>query len=148
MQAQDIMTSDPACCTPDDSLQDAARLMEQHRCGLIPVVDNAGAKHLTGTITDRDIAIRAVAKGKGADAKVRDVMSSSPKTCSPSDDLKVVEQIMADEQVRRVPVVDERGRCIGIIAQADLATHERGVSDREVGRVVERISEPGRESRA
>lgn len=148
MKAQDIMTAHPACCTPEQTVQDAARLMEQHNCGCIPVVEDTDSNHLVGTVTDRDIALRAVAQGKSADTKIRDVMSTDPSCCRPTDDVQDVERIMAERQVRRVPVVDARGCCVGMIAQADLATHEPAVSDRQVGRVVERISEPGNEPRA
>ena len=147
MKAQEIMTTQPACCTPDVSVQEAAQLMERHHCGCILVVDDPAINHLVGTVTDRDIALRAVAQGKGADTKVSGVMSSDPSCCAPNDDIRAVERIMTERQVRRVPVVDERGCCVGIIAQADLTRKEPAVSDREVGHIVERISEPGDEPR-
>ena len=70
-------------------------------------------------------------------------MSTDPRSCHPEDDVAAVEQIMMQAQVRRVPVVDARGDCVGMIAQADLAVRDRAVSDSELGRVVERISKPG-----
>jgi CBS domain-containing protein len=91
-------------------------------------------------VTDRDITVRAVALGR-FDARVADVMTGNPSTVRKDDDVDVVARIMAEEQVRRVPVVDERGAVIGMIAQADLALHDDVVSDRTVGQVVERISE-------
>ena len=147
MKAQDIMTADPACCTPDDTAQDAARLMKEHDCGCVPVVENQETKRVVGVVTDRDLACRCLAEGKGADTRMDEVMSADPSCCHTNDDVSEVEQIMAERQVRRVPVVDGRGCCVGIVAQADLARKDRGASDREVGRVVERISEPTEASR-
>lgn len=142
MEVREIMSRDPEVCTPDDTLQQAARLMADCDCGSIPVVEGKEGKRLVGVITDRDIAVRGVAKGKTPDSKVNDVMSPSPSTCSADDDIEVVEQIMVEKQVRRVPVVDDDGRVVGIVAQADLARDNRTVSDRELGRIVEKISEP------
>ena len=142
MQAKEIMSSDPQCCTPEDSLRDAARMMADNDCGCLPVVEDKAGKRVIGVLTDRDIAIRGVARGKTPDSKVNDVMSPAPACCSAEDDVEVVEKIMIDKQVRRVPVVDGDGRVVGMIAQADLARDNRAASDREVGRIVEKISEP------
>jgi CBS domain-containing protein len=147
MKARDIMTADPACCTGDDTIGDAAQLMEQHDCGCIPVVQDRGDNSVIGVITDRDIAVRAVGQGRASDTRVSEVMTASPFCCSADDDLRQVEDVMANRQVRRVVVVDDAGCCVGIVAQADLARAaetSRDVSDEEVGRVVERISEPSR----
>jgi CBS domain-containing protein len=145
MKAQEIMTSNPACCVADDTAQQAASLMAECDCGVIPVVEDKQSMRLMGVVTDRDLAVRGLAQGKGPEAKVRDLMTSNPSCCSPDDNVKDVERVMAEQQVRRVPVVDDSGCCLGVIAQADLArTAEQkgGVTDREVARVVERISEP------
>jgi CBS domain-containing protein len=142
MQAKEIMSSDPQCCTPEDTLRDAARMMADNDCGCLPVVEDKAGKRVIGVLTDRDIAIRGVARGKTPDSKVNDVMSPAPACCSAEDDVEVVEKIMIDKQVRRVPVVDGDGRVVGMIAQADLARDNRAASDREVGRIVEKISEP------
>jgi CBS domain-containing protein len=142
MQAKEIMSSNPQCCTPDDTLRDAARMMGDNDCGCLPVVQDTAGKRVIGVLTDRDIAIRGVARGKTPDSKVNDVMSPAPACCSAEDDVEVVEKIMIEKQVRRVPVVDAGGRVVGMIAQADLARDNRAASDREVGRIVEKISEP------
>jgi len=142
MQAKEIMSSNPQCCTPDDTLRDAARMMADSDCGCLPVVQDTAGKRVIGVLTDRDIAVRGVARGKTPDSKVNDVMSPAPACCSAEDDVEVVEKIMIDKQVRRVPVVDADGRVVGMIAQADLARDNRAASDREVGRIVEKISEP------
>lgn len=142
MKAKEIMSRDPQCCTPADTLQSAARMMADFDCGSLPVVQNADTRELIGVLTDRDIAIRGVAKGKTPDSKVNDVMTPAPTSCSPEDDVDQVERIMMDRQVRRVPVVDADRRVVGMIAQADLARNNRAASDREVGQIVEKISAP------
>jgi CBS domain-containing protein len=142
MKAQDVMTSDPACCTPESTAREAARLMRENDCGCVPVVEGE-SKRLVGVVTDRDIACRGVAEGKGPETRVREIMSKDPQCCHPGDDIAAVEQIMMGVQVRRVPVVDAKGNCVGMIAQADLALNDEAANDSEIGRVVERISEPG-----
>ncbi len=142
MLAKEIMSRDPQCCTPDDTLRDAARMMADSDCGCLPVVEDKAGKRVIGVLTDRDIAIRGVARGKTPDSKVNDVMSPAPACCFAEDEVDEVERIMIEKQVRRVPVVDASSRVVGIIAQADLARDNRAASDREVGRLVEKISEP------
>lgn len=142
MKARELMTSDPTCCTPDQTIREAAGMMRDCDCGCIPVVEDNSSRKLVGVVTDRDIAVRAIAVGKGADTPVSQVMSSNPRCCSPDDDVNAVEQIMANDQVRRVPVVDAQGCCVGMVSQADLALNDRAASEKDVGRVVEKISEP------
>jgi CBS domain-containing protein len=142
VKARELMTSDPACCTPDQTIREAAQLMQECDCGCIPVVQDKEGRKLLGVVTDRDIAVRAAALGKGPDTQVREVMTPSPRCCSPDDSVETIEKIMSDEQVRRVPVVDAAGCCVGMVSQADLALNDRAASEKDVGRVVERISEP------
>lgn len=146
MKAKDIMTAAPCCCSPNDSLQDVARAMRDNDCGAVPIVDNGG---VVGIVTDRDLAVRALAEGKGSDARVGDFITTNPCCGSAEDDVRHIEKLMADNQVRRVPIVDADGCCVGIVAQADLARAafdgER-VSEHEVAILVERISEPRRQS--
>ena len=142
MKAQELMTKTPASCTPESTVREAAQLMLEHDCGCIAVVEKDTTR-LIGVVTDRDIACRCVAQGGGPETRVKEVMTTDPRSCHPEDDVAAVEQIMMQAQVRRVPVVDGRGDCVGMIAQADLAVRDRAVSESELGRVVERISEPG-----
>ena len=139
MRAIELMSRNPATCTPETSLERAAHLMETHDCGCLPVVEN-GSGRVIGVVTDRDIALRGVGQGKAPQSLVGDIMSSDPTCCHPVDDVDTVQRIMAERQVRRVPVVDEDGTCVGIIAQADLALHD--LPARDVAKTVERISEP------
>jgi CBS domain-containing protein len=136
------MTPDPARCTPDTTAQEAAVLMRENDCGSIPVVENTGSNRLIGTVTDRDLAIRVLAAAMGPETLVREVMTAEPVTCVPEDEVEDLRQVMIERQVRRVPVVDTDGALVGIVAQADIAREEGAASDREVGRIVEAISEP------
>jgi CBS domain-containing protein len=118
--AADVMTPDPACCGPDAPLRAVARLMVQHNCGEVPVVDTDG--ELIGVVTDRDIVCRVLAAGKNPlEHTVQDCMSQPAITVHPDTTLTDVMTTMECHQIRRVPVVDDRERCVGIVAQADLA---------------------------
>lgn len=151
MKARDVMTENPACCTPQDTAQAAATAMEQHDCGCLPVVEDQESRRIVGVVTDRDLALRALGHDKGPDTRVQNVMSNAPSCCKADDDIETVERIMAERQVRRVPVVDDQECCIGIVAQADLVRHvgtDRGsVTDQRVARTVGSISEPASQPR-
>jgi CBS domain-containing protein len=96
---------------------------------------------LVGVVTDRDITVRHVAEGRGGDVPVRDVMSGGVKTASPDDSVDAVMKLMGQEQVRRIPIVDERGSLVGVVSQADLARKANNAE--KVERTVEAISQPG-----
>lgn len=145
MRVSQIMTPDPACCTPDSTAREAAQLMKEHDCGSIPVVDKLDTRQLVGTVTDRDLAVRGLAVGKGPETPVRELMTYEPISAGPEDEVEIVREVMVAQQVRRVPVVDANGTLVGIVAQADLALEEGAASDQEVGRIVEAISDPRRE---
>ena len=142
MKVRDIMTPDPACCLRETTARDAARLMVEYDCGAIPVVESMEKRKLVGIVTDRDIAVRGVAEGEGPDTRVEELMTESPVAADPDDEIETVREVMIREQVRRVPVAGRDGVIAGIIAQADLAREDAAASDREVGRIVEAISEP------
>jgi CBS domain-containing protein len=146
MKAREIMTSNPECLTPDAPISRAAELMRELNVGAIPVVSDESSMRLTGLITDRDITTRHTAEGHDGSCTVGDHMTSGSLDCvQPEADVNEVMRLMEREQIRRVPVVEEGDRLVGIIAQADLAT--KNVDDASVGRVVEGISEPGRPER-
>jgi CBS domain-containing protein len=142
VRVRDIMTPDPASCTPQSTAREAAILMRDHDCGSIPVVEAPGSKRLVGTVTDRDLAVRGLAAGLGPDTPIRELMTPDPVTCGLDDEVEVVREVMVARLVRRVPVVDQNGALVGIVAQADIAREEGAASDQEVGRIVEAISEP------
>ena len=140
MQVSEVMSSDVKVASPDQSIRDAARQMAQLDCGSLPVGEN---DRLVGMITDRDIAIRAVAAGKSPDTKVRDVMSTEVKYCFDDDDIDDVASNMADIKVRRLPVVNRDKRLVGIVSLGDIACKDddaETVSDTLSG-----ISQPGGE---
>lgn len=142
MKVKDIMTADPAVCTPEASISDAARLMCTHDCGEIPVVDNRESRKPVGVITDRDIACRAVANHKEADTRVSEVMSKGVVTCSPDADAEECMELMQEHQLRRIPIVDAQGKISGIVAQADLARQTGHVETAQVVRNVSQPSQP------
>jgi CBS domain-containing protein len=137
MQVQDIMTSKPTCCGPEDSIQDVAKAMTGNSIGAIPVIDDDGRP--VGIVTDRDICCRAVAEGKGADTKVSDVMSEDVVTTSPHEDLDSCCNRMEKTQIRRAVVTDSEGKCCGMVAQADIARRADGS---ETAELVQEISKP------
>lgn len=148
-RASSIMTENPVSVTGDTTIQEVATKMRELDVGIIPVVDSDNDR-LRGLITDRDIAIRAVAAGKSGDTKVSDCMTDHVRSVNKNDSVEEVMRVMRDEQVRRVPVTDREGRLVGIIAQADLAVDFAGQNrnrEFQVGETLERISEPARPDR-
>jgi len=138
--ARDVMTPNPACCTPETPLDQVAKMMVQSDCGEIPVID--AAERPIGVVTDRDIVCRVVAEGRNPMAYTAEICMTSPVVTVPaSATLDEVIDTMEKSQVRRVPVVDENGRCAGIIAQADIA---RGAAAK--GEVAELMREVSRET--
>lgn len=118
--ARDVMTPDPACCSPGTSIDEVAKLMVQNDCGEIPVVDTRD--HVVGVVTDRDIVCRVVAEGKNPIGYTAETCMSGPVVTVPEDmALDDVVKTMETHQIRRVPVVGDDGACCGIIAQADIA---------------------------
>lgn len=145
MKISELMTKNPCTVTPETSVSDAARLMQQEDIGIVPVVERVGGAEtrgrLVGVITDRDITIRHVAEGRSSDTPVRDVMSGGVQTARPDDSVETVMKLMGEEQIRRIPIVDERGSLVGVVSQADLI---RKVADAaQVERTVKEISQPG-----
>lgn len=120
MRVEDVMTRDPARCAPYDTAAAAARIMWDRDCGSVPVVDEAGMP--IGMITDRDICMAAYTRGTRLDEMAVDtVMSGDVRTCRARDSVAAAERLMARAQVRRLPVVDDKGRLIGIVALGDVA---------------------------
>ena len=137
MKIRDVMTRTAQLTSPDDTLRHAAQMMKECDCGVLPVADG---DRLVGMITDRDIAVRGIADGKGPDTKVRDVMTDEVMYCFDDDGIQQVCQNMAEIQVRRLPVVSRDKRLVGIVSLGDLAI-ETG-DERLAGRTLEAVSEP------
>jgi CBS domain-containing protein len=138
MNVSEIMTKDPACCTPDTSLQDVAKMMVDSDCGCIPVVDSEDSKMPVGMITDRDITCRVVAKGQNPlDLTAQDAMTTTVVSVTPDTSVEDCCNLMEESQIRRVAVVDENGACCGIVAQADVANN---ASESKTAEVVQEVS--------
>ena len=138
MELNTVMTANPACCGRETSLQEVARMMADNDCGMIPVVDQQGMP--VGTITDRDIAVRAVSKGGSMDSCCAgDYMSAPVRTVSQDSTLADCCAAMESAQLRRMPVVDSMGRVVGVVAQADIALNS---SPAKTAEVVQEISRP------
>ena len=134
-KVREVMTDRPRCVTLETPVSEAAELMESEDIGSLPVLEG---EQLAGMITDRDIVIRAVAKGKDPRGMpVREVASRELVTVYADDDLSNALKKMATEQVRRLPVIDEDNRLVGVLAQADVAL---GAKEKTVGEMVEEIS--------
>jgi CBS domain-containing protein len=138
MKVRDVMTRNPACCAPDTSLREVARLMVEHDCGEIPVCENESSRRVRGVITDRDIVVRAVAKGRNPlELTAADAMTTPAVTVNPDTDLDECANVMEQRQIRRVPVV-EGEEIVGIVAQADIVRQAR---DRIAAELVREVSE-------
>lgn len=139
MKAQEIMTTNPSCVTPDTPLDEAARLMKDQNIGMLPVVETDDSDQLVGVVTDRDITIRHVAEGHTSVCSVKEAMTSHVATARPDSNVEEVMDLMGREQVRRIPIVDERGALVGVVAQADIVLEG---DEKKAGRTVEKISQP------
>jgi len=132
---QELMTRNPCSIDADKSVAYAAKMLRDEDVGLAPIVEG---DRLVGTVTDRDITIRVVAEGKDPEStKVKDIASINLVTVDPRQDLDEALKLMAKHQVRRLPVTEEGGRLVGLVAQADIA---RSGDEKQTGRVVEEIS--------
>ena len=138
--ASDVMTTDPACCSPEKTLDQVAKLMIENDCGEIPVVDNTSSKQPIGVVTDRDIVCRTVAKGLNpVNLTAADCMTEPAVIVTTDVSLEECCRIMEKKLIRRVPVVDDRGACVGMLAVADVALH---TGKNVAGHIVKEVSEP------
>jgi CBS domain-containing protein len=134
-KVREVMTDRPRCVTLETPISEVAELMESEDIGSLPVLDG---EQLAGMVTDRDIVVRAIAKGKDPRGMpVREVASREPVTVYAEDDLSSALKKMASEQVRRLPVVDDDNRLIGVLSQADVAIEAK---EKSVGEMVEEIT--------
>lgn len=139
MRVAECMSRDVRVANAEETIQQAAKIMAEIDAGVLPVGEN---DRLVGMITDRDIAVRAVADGKGPDAKVRDVMSAEVKYCFDDQDVDDVLKNMGDIQVRRLPVVNRDKRLVGIISLSDASG---GREAPRAGEALHEIARPGGE---
>jgi CBS domain-containing protein len=137
MRVSEVMTSGVRVVSPEQTISEAARLMAELDAGSLPVGED---DRLVGMITDRDIAVRAVAQQKPPTTKVREVMSQEVLYCFDDQDLEDIAQNMSDVKVRRLPVVDREKRLVGIVSIGDLAKSDNAAS---TGQAVADIAAPG-----
>lgn len=146
MRVRDVMTTEVVCCSLGETAQAAAKLMKMQDVGAIPVVADLGSMKLEGIVTDRDLCCSVVAEDESPHVvRVLEVMTRNPVTCKAEDTLDHCGALMKKFRVRRLPVVDQEGRCIGIIAQGDLARHTAATKFKDV---VATISTPTHAKRA
>jgi CBS domain-containing protein len=138
MRCEELMTRNPICVLPQDSVDRAAQLMKREDVGSLPVVESEESRRLVGIITDRDLALKVVGEGREPrSTRVESAMSRQVVTVRAGDDVQQALDRMADRQIRRIPVVDNEQKVVGIIAQADVATK---VSSNKSAEVVKDIS--------
>lgn len=140
-KCRDVMTAQPLCCVPDETVTHAARLMKQFDVGPVLVINDHTNQRLVGILTDRDLALQVVAEGIDPNTtSVRDVMTRAPVCCRADEDVQCAIDRMAEHQIRRVPIVDDDGRVVGVVAQADVATRIHDI--RSTARLVDAVSQP------
>lgn len=140
MRVKDVMTQHPVCCHASDSAQSVAKALRDQDIGSLPVVADGDSQALVGIITDRDLCCSIIAQGLDpATTSIEAYMKRSPVSCRAEQSLDACEKLMQIHQVRRLPVIDGKSRCIGMVSQADLARSER---PDKVHRTVAEISKP------
>ncbi len=140
-KCSDIMTEELVCCTPDDTVSEVAQLMKKEDIGPVLIVDNDKSKTLVGIVTDRDLALKVVGERRDPqNTRVEEVMTRKLVTCHADDDVETAMNAMAQYQLRRIPVVGDNMRLVGIISQADVAT--RVDEPEKTAEVVKEISQP------
>jgi CBS domain-containing protein len=138
-KCSEVMTKDPVVCMPSDLVARVAQVMKKEDVGPVPIVENGETRKLIGMVTDRDLALRMVAEGRDTKTtKAEEVMSRKIVTCRAEDDVQKALDAMSENQLRRIPVVDDEDRIVGIIAQADVAT--RVNRPEQTAAVVKKIS--------
>jgi CBS domain-containing protein len=140
--SESAMTRECFTCTESETVQQAAQLMSQHNVGFIPVVDSQ--RHVKGVVTDRDLTLRVLSKGKGGDTLLKSVMSTNPLvTVRPEDSLQTAEERMIKNGSGRALVTDQQGRLMGVISRSNIASHE---STQRTGEVLGALTRGRRQS--
>jgi CBS domain-containing protein len=130
MKVSELMTENPICCRPRDTVRQVARMMRDQEVVLVPVVSES--EKLVGVITDRDLCCKFVAEGSDPDRETIQVfMTSKPIVCLLDDEVERCEQLMREHQVRRLPVINEDGQCVGIVSPLDLQNKPEAAVARE-----------------
>jgi CBS domain-containing protein len=145
MRVGKIMTKDPTCCVPSDSAQHAASLMRNEDAGIVPVINNEQSRTIVGVVTDRDLCMNVVAEGLDPrTVSVESCMTTTVVTCSPSDSVERATDLMRENQIRRLPVVNEQKELQGIIALADVV-ERADVKTTQTHETLKKVSAPTNE---
>jgi CBS domain-containing protein len=140
MKVQDVMSRPAYSCAPDADLSYAARIMKEHACGTLPVVDRAG--HLAGMITDRDICMALAVSARSAHKiQVREAMTPRAQACAPADDLHKALETMKARRVSRLPVLEDEGRLVGLLSIDDVVLYTEGELTLPAGQILEALRE-------
>ena len=140
MKVREAMTLNPVCCVPTDTAQKVAQTLRDHNVGSVPVVADQESRKLVGMITDRDLCCSVVAEGLDPKSvSIGNYVQTNPVSCRDGENLDKCARAMQEHQIRRIPVVDGDGSCIGIISQADLALKDK---PEKVSKTVAEISKP------
>lgn len=140
MKVREVMSRDPACCLPSEKAQSVAKIMRDRDVGSLPVITDHQSRKLIGMITDRDLCCSVIADGLDPkNTPIEKFISSNPVTCRDGENVEKCERAMQEHQLRRIPVVDAEGACIGIVSQADVALKDK---PERVSKTVSEISKP------
>jgi CBS domain-containing protein len=142
MRIKHVMTKDPTCCVPSDSAQRAASIMRDEHAGIVPIIDNEQSRKIVGVVTDRDLCMNVVAEGRDPrTVAVEECMTRTVVTCAPGDSVEKATELMRENQIRRVPVVDEHGQLQGIVALADVV-ERADVKTAQTHETLKKVSAP------
>ncbi len=151
MKVEQLMTKEVASCGPNDTLNQAARVMWERDCGFVPIIEGIESRRVVGIVTDRDVCMAAYTRGRTLEQiRVGDVMSTEVRACKPGEDLTAAEATMRRAQVHRLPVVDDANQLLGVISLADIAreaarqvgSKSPKVSAAEIGETLAAIRKP------
>lgn len=145
MKIKHVMTKDPTCCVPSDTAQRVASLMRDEQAGVIPVIENEQSQKIVGVVTDRDLCMNVVAEGRDpGTTRVEECMTSAVVSCSSQDAVEKATELMRENQIRRIPVVDEQRRLVGIVSMADIVGRAN-VKTTETHETLKSVSAPSGE---
>ena len=145
MKTKHVMTKDPSCCLPSDPASRAARIMRDENIGVVPVIDNEQSQKIVGVVTDRDLCMNVVAESRNPDGVlVETCMTTAVVSCSASDAVDKVMELMKENQIRRIPVVDDQHRLQGIVSMADLVSRAE-LKPAQAHDTLKKVSAPSRE---
>ena len=145
MRVKHVMTKDPSCCVPSDGAPRAASIMRDEDTGIVPVIDNEQSQRVVGVVTDRDLCMNVVAEGRDPrSVTIEACMTTTVVTCSPNDSVEKATELMKENQIRRIPVVDEQGRIQGVVSMADLI-HRGDIKAKAAHDTLKEVSAPTEE---